>query len=95
MVLVDLDDGLQWDEGLYILAQTFVVMVITFIHPWLAPNAPQKTVQKIRHSAVFTSVFVFALAYSYTMNLRHSLIITILHFYLKTIVLKMFSTDRK
>ena len=87
---VQLDDGLNWEEAIYLLAQSFVVMVITFIHPWLAPNTSNKTIQNIRKSTAFTTAFVFALAYTYTMNLRHALIVTVLHFYLKTAVVKLY-----
>lgn len=88
---VTFEDGLNAQEMLYILCQTFVIVIISFIHPWLAPRVEDRVKSKMRNSIAFTMVFVFCIAFSYTVNLVHSLVITVLFFYIKSLLVKSYS----
>jgi len=90
-MIFSLEDGLKVREMFYILCQTFVIVIISFIHPWLAPRIKHKTKSKMRNSIPITMLFVFCIAFSYTMNLIHSIMITILFFYVKALLIKAYS----
>jgi len=85
------EDGLDAQEILYILCQTFIIVIISFIHPWLAPKADDKVKSKMRNSIALTMLFVFCIAFSYTVNFIHSLVITVMFFYVKSLLLKAYS----
>ncbi len=88
---VSFEDGLHAQEMLYILCQTFVIVIVSFIHPWLAPRIDEKIKSKMRNSVALTILFVFCIAFSYTMNLVHSLVITVMFFYVKSLLIKTYS----
>lgn len=88
---VSFEDGLHAQEMFYILCQTFVVVIISFIHPWMAPRIDEKIKSKMRNSVALTILFVFCIAFSYTMNFVHSLLITVMFFYVKSLLIKTYS----
>ena len=90
-MIVSLEDGLNVQEMMYILCQTFVVVIISFIHPWLAPRVHDKIKSKMRNSIGLTILFVFCIAFSQTVDFTHSLIITVLFFYVKSVLIKSYS----
>lgn len=85
------EDGLNAQEMLYILCQTFVIVIISFIHPWLSPRIDDKTKSKMRNSVALTMLFVFCIAFSYTVNFIHSLVISVMFFYVKAVLIKTYS----
>ena len=88
---VSFEDGLDAQEMLYILCQTFVIVIISFIHPWLAPKVEDKVKSKMRNSIALTMLFVFCIAFSYTVSFVHSLVITVMFFYVKSFLIKTYS----
>lgn len=88
---VSFEDGLDTQEMLYILCQTFVIVIISFIHPWIAPKVEDKVKSKMRNSIALTMLFVFCIAFSHTVNFIHSLVITVMFFYVKSILIKTYS----
>jgi Kef-type K+ transport system membrane component KefB len=88
---VSFEDGLDAQEILYILCQTFIIVIISFIHPWLAPRVEDKVKSKMRNSVALTILFVFCIAFSYTVNFIHSLMITVMFFYVKSLLIKTYS----
>jgi len=90
-MIVSFTDGLDAQEVLYIFCQTFVIVIISFIHPWLAPKVDDKIKSKMRNSLGVTMLFVFCIAFSYTVNFIHSILITVLFFYVKSVLIKWYS----
>jgi Kef-type K+ transport system membrane component KefB len=88
---VSFEDGLDTQEMVYILCQTFVIVLISFIHPWLAPKVEDKVKSKMRNSIALTMLFVFCIAFSYTVNFIQSLAITVMFFYVKSLLIKTYS----
>ena len=88
---VSFEDGLDTQEMLYILCQTFVIVIVSFIHPWLSPRVDDRVKSKMRNSIALTMLFVFCIAFSYTMNFTHSLVITVMFFYVKSLLIKTYS----
>lgn len=88
---VSFEDGLNAQEMLYILCQTLVIVIISFIHPWIASRIDDKTKSKMRNSVALTILFIFCIAYSYTMNVLHSLAITLMYFHVKEALIKTYS----
>lgn len=88
---VDVEDGLDTKELLYISCQTFVIIVISFIHPWLSPQIDEKVKAKMKKSTLLNMLFVFSIGYSYTVNILHSLFICVLFFYFKSLLIKFYS----
>ena len=88
---VSFEDGLNAQELLYIFCQTFVIVIISFIHPWLSPRIDDKIKSRMRNSLALTMLFVFCIAYSYTVNFIHSLVITVMFFYVKEVLTKTYS----
>tara|TARA_Y100001936_G_scaffold250463_2_gene303310 strand:- start:271 stop:549 length:279 start_codon:yes stop_codon:yes gene_type:complete len=88
---VDLKDGIHAQEVLYLLCQSFLIMIISFIHPWLAPNVNERVKKKIRNNPVMTYLFVFALAFTATGgHVLQSVLIGFIFFYMKTFLLKLY-----
>lgn len=90
-MIVSFTDGLDAQELLYIFCQTFVIVIISFIHPWLEPKIDEKKKSKMRNSLSLTMLFVFCIAFSYTVNFTHSILITVLFFYVKSALIKSYS----
>jgi len=88
---VSFEDGFDAQEFFYILCQTFVIVIISFIHPWLAPRVEDKVKSKMRNSLALTMLLVFCIAFSYTVNFIHSLVITVMFFYVKSLLIKTYS----
>ena len=88
---VVLEDGLSATELLYIFCQTFVIVIISFIHPWLAPKIDDKVKSKMRNSILITILFVFCIAFSNTASFFQSLIISVLFFYVKSALIKFYT----
>jgi len=90
-MIVSFADGLDVQEMLYILCQTIVIVIVSFIHPWLAPRVDDKVKTRMRNSTALTILFLFCIAYTYTTNFLHSLIITVLFFYVKSALVKTYT----
>lgn len=90
-MIVSIEDGVSAKEMLYMLCQTLVIVIGSFIHPWLAPRVDDKIKSRMRNSTALTIMFVFAIAFTYTVNFTQSLIVTVLFFYVKSMLIKSFS----
>lgn len=90
-MIVSIEDGVSAKEMLYMLCQTLVIVIASFIHPWLAPRVDDKIKSRMRNSTALTMMFVFAIAFTYTVNFTQSLIVTVLFFYVKSMLIKSFS----
>lgn len=88
---VVIEDGLSVRELLYLLCQTLVLVMVSFIHPWLAPSIDERQKSRMRKSHVLTFLFVFAAAFSYTNGIRQSLLIAVLFFYVKSLLVKAYA----
>ena len=88
---VSFENGLDAGEILYILCQTFVIVIISFIHPWLALGVKDTIKSKMRNSVALTILFVFCIAFSYTLEFTHSLVITVMFFYVRSLLIKAYS----
>ena len=90
-MIVSVEDGLSAKEVLYMLCQSIVIVIVSFIHPWLAPKVDERIKAKMRNSTALTMTFVFAIAFTYTVNFTQSLIVSVLFFYVKAMLIKSFS----
>lgn len=90
-MIVSVEDGLSAKEVLYMLCQTIVIVIVSFIHPWLAPKVDERIKAKMRNSTALTMMFVFAIAFTYTVNFTQSLIVSVLFFYVKAMLIKSYS----
>lgn len=88
---VNLEDGIDFEEALLLLSQTMIVVMIGFINPWLNVSVPKDVRIRMQKSPLLGAIFVFALAFSYTRSIAHSLLIVFLYFYLKTMFIKLYS----
>jgi len=88
---VVLTDGITLMEVMYLLCQSFLVVLVSFIHPWLTPTVDEKTRKKMRQSTILTFLFVFSIAFAATSSILQALIISFLFFYLKAVLIKYYS----
>ena len=79
---------------LSIFANSFLIAVVSFISPWLAPTVSDRVKQRMRKSTVFTALFILALAYSYTSDAISSLIILLFYFYIRLAILKIYDVSK-
>lgn len=82
--------SLSFHDILYLVSHTFIIIILSFIHPWLVPNVDEKTRKKMRNNILLIMLFVFSIAFSQTQNVGHSLIILTLYFFLKRMLLKFY-----
>ena len=86
----NITQNIDLQEILFILCQTFVIVIISFIHPWFAPKIGEDIKNKMRNSIFFTIIFVFCLSFSYTKGFYQSMFVVFLFFYLKSFLIKLF-----
>ena len=89
--MLDLTDGVQWHEVLQLMSQTFLVLIISLIHPWLNPVIPKRVLARMRANTFLTILFVFAIAYTYTLDIAHSIIVVVLFHYMKAALLRAYA----
>lgn len=88
---VVLTDGITPMEVLYLVCQSFIIVLVSFIHPWLAPNVQQKTRRKMQNNVVLTFLFVFSIAFAATSKIYQAMIIAFLFFYIKAMLLRYYA----
>lgn len=88
---VKVSDGLSVTEVLFLICQSFTIVILSFIHPWMRPEIDDRVRIKMRKSVILNLLFVFCFAFSYTSKFYQSLIITALFYYLKMMLVRVYS----
>lgn len=79
-------------EAVLLTAQTVLVVIVSFTNSWTMTHVPENVKMRMQRSTFLTMLFVFSLAYTYTTDFSHSLIILFLFFGIKALLIKAYST---